>query len=54
MVLCVSVCDFACDVGCREAPSMLGKSSNKTELKRKKAEERGGKKVLQGKQKKRK
>ena len=33
---------------------MLGKSSNKTELKRKKAEERGGKKVLQGKQKKRK
>ncbi|EIE24630.1 DEAD-domain-containing protein [Coccomyxa subellipsoidea C-169] len=38
----------------REAPSMLGKSSNKAELKRKKAEERGGKKVLPGKLRKRK
>lgn len=33
---------------------MLGKSSNKAELKRKKAEERGGKKVLPGKLRKRK
>ncbi|BDA42696.1 DEAD-box ATP-dependent RNA helicase 17 [Coccomyxa sp. Obi] len=38
----------------REAPSMLGKSSNKAELKRKKAEERGGRKTFPAKHKRQK
>ena len=41
-------------VTCREAPSMLGKSSNKAELKRRKAEERGGRKTLPAKHKRQK